>query len=82
MLNQDISDEKLWESYYDKHKENALLKTFSEAIAGTVGSVRTLAQARFRYLEPVNFAGFLFGSIFLHSTFSRFASSQVFLLNS
>ena len=73
MLNQDISDEKLWESYYDKHKENAicgifiqifqrvLLKTFSEAIAETVGSVRTLTQARFRNLEPVNFARFLFG---------------------
>ena len=32
------------------------MKTFSEAIAETVGLVRTLAQARFRNLEPVNFA--------------------------
>ena len=36
------------------------LKTFSEAIAETVGSVMTLAQAKFRNLEPVNFAKEIF----------------------
>ena len=32
------------------------LKTYSEAIAETVGSIMSLAQARFRKSEPVNFA--------------------------
>ena len=36
------------------------LKTYSEAIAETVGSVMTLAQARFRNLEPVNFSKEIF----------------------
>ena len=36
------------------------LKTYSEAIAETVGSVMTLAQARFRNLEAVNFAKEIF----------------------
>ena len=36
------------------------LKTYSEAIAETVGSVMTLAQARFRKSEPVIFAKEIF----------------------
>ena len=32
------------------------LKTYSEAIAETVGSVMVLAKARFRNSEPVNYA--------------------------
>ena len=71
-LNPDITVEKLWEKYiaqYWEDEESAMfvqifqlvqLKTYSEAIAETVGSVMTLAQARFRNLEPVNFAKEIF----------------------
>ena len=57
--NPDITTEKLWEKYFNKYKEDersalliamfprVQLKTYSEAIAETVGSVMTLAQARF-----------------------------------
>ena len=67
-----ISDEKLWQIYYEKYKDDerseifirmfqrVQLKTYSEAIAETVGSVMTLAQARFRNLEPVNFSKEIF----------------------
>ena len=67
-----IPTEKLWEKYYGKYKEDersvlfikmfqqVQLKTYSEAIAETCGSVMTLAQARFRNLEPVNFAQEIF----------------------
>ena len=70
--NPDITTEKLWEKYFNKYKEDersalyiamfqrVQLKTYSEAIAETVGSVMTLAQARFRNLEPVNFAKEIF----------------------
>ena len=70
--NPDTTTEKLWEKYFNKYKEDersalfiamfqrVQLKTYSEAIAETVGSVMTLAQARFRNLEPVNFAKEIF----------------------
>ena len=60
------------EKYYGKYKEDersvlfikmiqqVQLKTYSEAMAETCGSVMTLAQARFRNLEPVNFAQEIF----------------------
>ena len=58
--------------YFEKYKDDdksemfieifqhVHLKTYSEAIAETVGSVMTLAQARFRNLEAVNFAKEIF----------------------
>ena len=71
-LNPVTTTEKLWEKYFNKYKEDerselfiamfqrVQLKTYSEAIAETCGSVMTLAQARFRNLEPVNFAKEIF----------------------
>ena len=68
----EMTVEKIWKVYFEKYKDDdksemfikifqhVQLKTYSEAIAETVGSVMTLAQARFRNLEAVNFAKEIF----------------------
>ena len=63
---------KIWNMYFEKYKDDdksemfikifqhIQLNTYSEAIAETFGSAMTVAQARFRNLEAVNFAKEIF----------------------